>query len=124
MTISNVVFDSGPTEVHIDLVLANLGPPTTVEGWELTVSRGSNILWNRQPPRVTFSLTYNMETGRAKPPDDISKRPLVTGEKLPAHFTWTFPGNAKEVFDRPATVFRLSAVDIRGRDIVAHYVIP
>ena len=124
MTISKVQFDpNGPTEFYIDFGLRNLGSPTTIGGWELTVRRGGTTLWERQPPRVTFSMTYDIATGRTNAPDDISRRPLASGERLTPHFTWTFAGNAKETFDHPGTVFHLRAADIRGRDIVAEYVI-
>jgi hypothetical protein len=122
--ISNVTFDpNGPSEMYVAFTLANSGEPTTLEGWNLTIKRNKAVLWKGQPPRVTFQPTANQFTGLLDPPLDLSKTPIQKGERLRPRFTWTYQGNAKEMFGHPGTRFRLSAVDIRGRNIGADYVL-
>jgi hypothetical protein len=122
MKILNVVFDpNGPTEFYIDFQLSNLGAPTTVKGWNLSIFKDGAVLLDRQPPRGTFSPTVTAWTGTLNPPIDLSTRPLQTGEEMRPHFTWTYQGNAKNTFGQPGTRFHFVAYDIRGREISADY---
>jgi hypothetical protein len=125
INIQSVNFDSnGPTEIHVDFKLSNLGPPSTVEDWNLTIKRGDRVLWSHAP-RVTFSMTADPTMPRGyRPPLDLSKQPLAAGEQMTPHFTWTYEGNARDAFDHPGTSFALSARDIRGREISGSYVLP
>ena len=119
--ILKVTFDpNGPTEFYVDFNIANLGKPTTLEDWSLSIRRAGHILWEREP-RVTFMSTYNPSANKLDPPLDLAKRPLASGEQLRPHFTWTYDGNAKEVFGYPGTLFVLSARDIRGREVSDTY---
>jgi hypothetical protein len=86
-----VTFDpNGPTEFYTDFTVSNAGGPTTVKGWKLTISQGTQVLLKDFEPRGTWPVRYNQATRTLDPPDDISKRPLQTGEEKDAH--WTYPG--------------------------------
>ena len=102
MSISKVAFDpGGPSEFYVDFKISNLGPPSTIENWNLTVKRDGVLLW-RHPPRVTFSLTADPTAPRGyRPALDLSKQPVATGEQLTPHFTWTYEGNAKDNLEVP-----------------------
>ena len=122
--ITEVIFDpNGPGEFYVAFRIANLGLPTTIEGWNLSIER-SGITLLSGPPRVTFSPTFNSSTGRLDPPKDLSKTPVQTGEQLNPRFTWTYAGNAKQDFGHPGTRFVLSARDIRRRELRTEYIIP
>ena len=124
MMITNVAFDpNGPSEIYVAFRLANSGEPTTLDGWNLTIKRKKAVLWKEQPPRVAFQPTYNQSTNRLDPPLDLSRNPIQRGAQLRPRFTWTYQGNAKETFGHPGTKFHLSAVDIRGRNVGADYVL-
>jgi hypothetical protein len=106
ISISDVIFDpNGPTEYYVEFRLSNVGPPTTIEGWNLSIFKNGNILQDGQPPRVTFSPTYNPSTNRLDPPKDLSTQPIQTGEQIRPRFTWTFKGNPKNNLAAPAHVF-------------------
>jgi hypothetical protein len=123
MKILNVAFDpNGPGELYVEFQLANLGPPTTLEDWNLSIGRARAELWSHAP-RLTFSPRYNQWTGGLDSPIDLSARPLASGEQMRPRFTWTFPGDAKQTFDYPGTTFRLSARDIRGREVSDTFVV-
>src|SRR5271165_5523569 len=92
LMITNVQFDQGgPTEFYVDFRLSNLGTPTTLEDWTISVMRSGKTLWEHAP-RVTFMPTYNQATRGLDPPINLSKRPIATGEQFTPHFTWTYDG--------------------------------
>jgi hypothetical protein len=123
MKILNVAFDpNGPGELYVEFQLANLGLPTTLDDWNLSIGRAGAELWSHAP-RVTFSPRYNQTTGGLDPPIDLSARPIASGEQMRPRFTWTFPGDARQTFNYPGTTYRLSARDIRGREVSDTFVV-
>ena len=122
MQIDKVIFDpNGPTEFYIEFRLANSGRATTLSGWDLSVTRGISILIKSFPPRGTFPAKFNPSSGQIEPPDDLSIRPLQSGEAKNCRFTWTYNGNAKEVLGSVGTIFYLMAFDVMGRKVAAAY---
>jgi hypothetical protein len=125
LKIQNISFDpNGPGEIYLNLQLSNLGPPTTVDDWRLSIIRSGRAILDDQPPRLTYPPKLDQFSGKIEAPDDLARRPLQTGEKVQPRFTWTYQGNAKEEFWYPGTRFHLTARDIREREISADFFVP
>jgi hypothetical protein len=126
MQITNVLFDpNDPTAFNIIFTLANGGTPTTVKNWKLSIFRDNHELANNWPPKDMYRIKWNFFSSKLDPPDDLSKRPLNTGEEIMEDgFRWAFQGNAMDEFALAGTKFHLVADDIKGRSIAADYYLP
>ena len=123
----SISFDpNGPKEMYANFDLSNPNGATILADWKLFIVNPFGITL-RISPRLIHTKTSWDNVGPGHPPlsEDLSQTPLEAGgARKDCRATFTHSEPTQPIFGRAGTIFRLSASDVRGREITAEYRVP
>jgi hypothetical protein len=122
ISITDVQFDpNGPSEMYVDISIANRGQPTTLLDWHLEVTSKEGDV-SRLNPRSVYTDRVEKTPWGSVEIDDFSKKPMITGERRYVRLIFSILGpTPKERFGRVGTRFDLSVLDVYARRATASF---
>jgi hypothetical protein len=126
MTIVGIEFSPSHPELTVQVHLINPGSPSTIKNAVLTIFV-DNKQFEQFPPREfntppTLGHEWGPGSSSVERGPYLSKEPLGQGREIDASITNSVTGEVRKVVDKPGVRFRLTAIDIEGREISADYI--
>jgi hypothetical protein len=118
--IVGVNFSTGPNAdtILVDMRISNIGPPSIIKEPRLAIYIDGE-LFEQFPPREFSAINHTTMTQIL-----LATDPLPQGSEIAAGLQYNVLNNAKAMYGKPGTVYRIMAKDVEGRAINAEYKVP